>query len=86
MIEQLSKHSQIDINIKANGDLHIDAHHTTEDIGYTIGKAISEALSERKEYKDLEVQMYLWMKHFLENSFGFIGKTFTWFGSFFHAN
>ena len=48
MIEQLSKHSEIDINIKANGDLYIDAHHTTEDIGYTIGKAISEALSERK--------------------------------------
>ena len=34
MIEQLSKHSEIDINIKANGDLYIDAHHTTEDIGY----------------------------------------------------
>lgn len=48
MIEQLSKHSGIDINIKAKGDLHIDAHHTTEDIGYTIGKAISEALSDRK--------------------------------------
>ena len=48
MIEQLSKHSGIDINIKAIGALHIDAHHTTEDIGYTIGKTISEALSDRK--------------------------------------
>ena len=48
MIEQLSKHSGIDINLKAKGDLHIDGHHTTEDIGYVIGKAISEALSERK--------------------------------------
>ena len=47
-MEQLSKHSQIDINIYADGDLHIDAHHTTEDIGYTVGKAISEALSNRK--------------------------------------
>ena len=48
MIEQLSRHSGIDINISARGDLHIDAHHTTEDIGYTIGKAISEALLDRK--------------------------------------
>ncbi len=48
MIEQLSKHSSMNITLKAKGDLHIDAHHTTEDIGYVIGKAISEALSERK--------------------------------------
>ncbi len=48
MIEQLSKHSSLDIYLKAKGDLHIDAHHTTEDIGYVIGKAISEALSDRK--------------------------------------
>ena len=48
MIEQLSKHSSINIFLKAKGDLHIDAHHTTEDIGYVIGKAISEALEERK--------------------------------------
>ena len=48
MIEQLSKHSGIDIDLSASGDLHIDAHHTTEDIGYTLGKAISEALLERK--------------------------------------
>ena len=48
MIEQLSKHSSINIFLKAKGDLHIDAHHTTEDIGYVIGKAISEALAERK--------------------------------------
>ena len=48
MIEQLSKHSSINIFLKAKGDLHIDGHHTTEDIGYVIGKAISEALAERK--------------------------------------
>ncbi len=48
MIEQLSKHSSIDIFLHAKGDLHIDAHHTTEDIGYVIGRAISEALSDRK--------------------------------------
>ena len=48
MIEQLSKHSGVDISLNAKGDLHIDAHHTTEDIGYVIGKAISEALADRK--------------------------------------
>ena len=48
MIEQLSKHSAVDIFLKAKGDLHIDAHHTTEDIGYVLGKAMSEALAERK--------------------------------------
>ncbi|MBF96104.1 MAG: Histidine biosynthesis bifunctional protein HisB [Alphaproteobacteria bacterium MarineAlpha9_Bin4] len=48
MIEQLSKHSACDIFLKAKGDLHIDSHHTTEDIGYVIGKALSEALSDRK--------------------------------------
>ena len=66
MIEQLSKHSGIDIDINAKGDLHIDAHHTTEDIGYTIGKAISEALSERKGIKGLLAHMFQWMKHFRE--------------------
>ncbi len=48
MLEQLSKHSGIDIELKAKGDLHIDDHHTTEDVGYTVGKAISEALGNRK--------------------------------------
>ncbi len=48
MLEQLSRHSGIDIEVEANGDLHIDAHHTVEDTGYAIGKAISEALGDRK--------------------------------------
>ena len=47
MLEQLSKHSMIDINLKAKGDLHIDYHHTTEDTGYAIGKSIDEALGIR---------------------------------------
>ena len=51
MIEQLSKHSLIDINIKAKGDLHIDFHHTTEDTGIVIGQAISKALGDRKGIK-----------------------------------
>ena len=48
MLEQLSRHSGIDIDLYAKGDLHIDAHHTVEDVGYTLGKAIAEALGDRK--------------------------------------
>ena len=48
MLEQLSKHSGIDMDLDAKGDLHIDHHHTTEDTGYVIGKAIDEALGDRK--------------------------------------
>lgn len=48
MLEQLSRHSLIDLTVRAKGDLHIDAHHTTEDTGLAIGTAISEALGERK--------------------------------------
>ena len=48
MLEQLSKHSSIDIDLIAKGDLHIDFHHTTEDSGYAIGKAIDEAIGDRR--------------------------------------
>ena len=48
MLEQLSRHSLIDIALRAEGDLHIDFHHTTEDTGYVIGGAISEALGDRR--------------------------------------
>ena len=48
MLEQLSKHSMIDISLKAEGDLHIDDHHTVEDCGWAIGQALNEALGERR--------------------------------------
>ena len=44
MLEQLSKHSSIDMSIKAKGDTHIDLHHTTEDTGIAIGEALKKAL------------------------------------------
>jgi len=44
MLEQFSKHSSIDINLKAKGDTHIDLHHTTEDTGIAIGEALKKAL------------------------------------------
>lgn len=47
MLEQLAKHSLIDISLHAKGDLHIDFHHTTEDTGYVIGEAVSRALGNR---------------------------------------
>jgi len=47
MLEQLSRHSLIDIKVKAVGDLHIDFHHTTEDTGLAIGRAVADALGER---------------------------------------
>lgn len=48
MLEQLSRHSLIDIKLVAKGDLHIDYHHTTEDTGIAIGEAVAKALGERK--------------------------------------
>ncbi len=48
MLDQVARHGLIDLNIKANGDLHIDAHHTVEDIGITIGQAFSQALTDKK--------------------------------------
>jgi imidazoleglycerol-phosphate dehydratase len=47
MLEQLSRHSLIDITCKASGDLHIDYHHTTEDTGIAIGEAVTRALGDR---------------------------------------
>ncbi len=48
MLEQLSRHSLIDLTLRAEGDLHIDFHHTTEDSGYVVGAAVAKALGERK--------------------------------------
>jgi imidazoleglycerol-phosphate dehydratase len=47
MLEQLAKHSLIDLELRAQGDLHIDFHHTTEDTGYVVGEAVSKALGDR---------------------------------------
>jgi imidazoleglycerol-phosphate dehydratase len=48
MMEQLSRHSLIDITLKAEGDLHIDDHHTVEDCGIALGQAVAKALGDRK--------------------------------------
>lgn len=48
MLDQVSRHGLIDLDIKANGDLEIDAHHTVEDIGITLGQALKQALGDKK--------------------------------------
>jgi imidazoleglycerol-phosphate dehydratase len=48
MLEQLSRHSLIDLEVEAKGDLHIDFHHTTEDVGIAVGEAVAKALGGRK--------------------------------------
>ena len=48
MLDQIARHGMVDLNIKANGDLHIDAHHTVEDIGITLGKALAKAVGDRR--------------------------------------
>ncbi len=60
MLEQLARHSLIDIELEAKGDLHIDFHHTTEDTGIVIGQAVSQALGDRagiKRYGDALIPM-----------------------------
>jgi imidazoleglycerol-phosphate dehydratase len=47
MLDQLARHGQIDLDVKAKGDLHIDAHHTVEDTGITLGQAVREALGDK---------------------------------------
>ena len=48
MLDQIARHGMVDLNIKANGDLHIDAHHTVEDIGITLGEALAKAVGDRR--------------------------------------
>lgn len=48
MLDQIARHGLVDLDIKANGDLHIDDHHTVEDIGITLGQAFNQALGDKK--------------------------------------
>ena len=60
MLEQLSRHSLIDMKVRAAGDLHIDDHHTVEDTGIALGQAIAKALGERKgitRYASIDLAM-----------------------------
>ena len=48
MLDQIARHGLIDLNVKAQGDTHIDDHHSVEDIGITLGQAVSKALGDKK--------------------------------------
>jgi imidazoleglycerol-phosphate dehydratase len=48
MLDQVARHGLIDLDIEAKGDLHIDAHHTVEDIGITLGQAVAKAIGDKK--------------------------------------
>src|SRR4029079_6899021 len=58
--EQLARHGMLDLTVKAEGDLHIDQHHTTEDVGIVLGQAVKQALGERvgiARYADVNLPM-----------------------------
>jgi imidazoleglycerol-phosphate dehydratase len=60
MLDLLARHSRIDVHVKAKGDLHIDQHHTTEDVGIALGQALKQALGDMKgisRYADVHVPM-----------------------------
>jgi imidazoleglycerol-phosphate dehydratase len=60
MLDLLARHSRIDLTVKAVGDLHIDHHHTTEDVGIALGQAVKQALGDMKgitRYADVHVPM-----------------------------
>lgn len=60
MLEQLARHSLIDLTVKAKGDLHIDDHHTVEDTGIALGQAVAKALGERRgitRYASIDLAM-----------------------------
>src|ERR1041384_5651555 len=60
MLDLLARHSRIDLTVKAKGDLHIDQHHTTEDVGIALGQAVRQALGDMKgipRYADVPLPM-----------------------------
>lgn len=60
MLDLLARHSRIDISVKAKGDLHVDQHHTTEDVGIVLGQAVKQALGDMRgiaRYADVHMPM-----------------------------
>jgi imidazoleglycerol-phosphate dehydratase len=60
MLEQLARHGLVDIKLEAKGDLHIDFHHTTEDVGIVLGQAVAKALGDKQgiaRYADVHLPM-----------------------------
>ena len=51
MLDQIARHGLIDLDIQAKGDLHIDGHHTVEDVGITLGQAVAKAVGDKKDIR-----------------------------------
>lgn len=62
MLDQLAFHGLMDLAVSCEGDLHIDSHHTTEDIGIALGQALKEALGEKREFDVMAMPTSRWMK------------------------
>jgi imidazoleglycerol-phosphate dehydratase len=62
MLAQLARHGQMDLNIRAKGDLEIDGHHTVEDVGWVLGQALYEALGDRRGITRFGHAFVRWMK------------------------
>jgi imidazoleglycerol-phosphate dehydratase len=62
MVEQLARHGLIDIDLNATGDLHIDDHHTVEDCGIVLGKAVAKALGEPRAFAVTVRPMSRWTR------------------------
>src|SRR5256885_6098981 len=55
MLEQLARHGMLDLDIRAKGDLQVDAHHTVEDVGITLGQAVARAVGDKKGIRRYEI-------------------------------
>ena len=64
MLDQIGRHGMLDLSIKAKGDLHIDDHHTIEDIGITLGEAFNKAVGDKKGIRRYGHSYIPWMKLF----------------------
>ena len=62
MLDQIARHGLIDLEIEAVGDLHIDAHHTVEDVGITLGQAFAIAMGDKKGIRRYGMPMFRLMR------------------------
>lgn len=62
MLDQIARHGLIDLKIHAKGDLHIDGHHTVEDVGITLGQAFAKAVGDKKVFAATAMLMFRWTK------------------------
>ncbi len=57
MLDQIARHGMVDLEVEARGDLHIDDHHTVEDVGITLGQAVAKAIGDQKGITPLRLRV-----------------------------